>query len=54
MLIHRSIHTQIIALVGLQGKLEDWPQLAPLPIEAEEDELSEDHKVPGPSKKYYE
>ena len=29
-----------------QGKLEDWPQLAPLPIEPEDDELgNEEHKV---------
>jgi hypothetical protein len=29
----------------VKGKLEDWPKLPPIPIEPEEDDLTEEHKV---------
>jgi hypothetical protein len=36
---------KINAIVLVKGKLDDWPKLPPIPIEPEEDELTEEHKV---------
>ena len=38
---------KINAILLLRGKLADWAQLPPLPVEQEEDELSEELKVPA-------
>ncbi|XP_023340142.1 malectin [Eurytemora carolleeae] len=35
---------KINAIALMKGKLEDWPQLAPLPLEPEEEEINEDLK----------
>ncbi len=37
---------KINAIVLVKGRLEDWPQLPPVPVEPEEDDLTEEHKVP--------
>jgi hypothetical protein len=38
---------KINAIVLVKGRLEDWPQLPPVPVEPEEDDLTEEHKVPA-------
>ncbi len=38
---------KINAIVLVKGRLEDWPQLPPVPVEPEEDDLTEEYKVPG-------
>lgn len=35
---------KINAIVLVKGRLEDWPKLPPIPIEPEEDDLTEEHK----------
>jgi hypothetical protein len=36
---------KINAIVLVKGGLEDWPKLPPVPVEPEEDDLTEEHKV---------
>ena len=36
---------KINAIVLVKGRLEDWPKLPPVPVEPEEDDLTEEHKV---------
>ena len=39
------VHYSIVKLSTIQGTLEDFPKLAPLPVEPEEDEVADDLKV---------
>ena len=38
---------KINSIVLIKGTLDDWPKLPPLPIEQEEDDLTDEHKVIG-------